>query len=181
MQTQTVEIVGFTRADQPMMLRKMLSEAGLLGRVSLVLGVRVTTTSIIESGRLGDPQNSAPPIHELPTILSAIREAGFERAIVWVPPKQQRRHITPECARMVYLWGRQAGTSTYQVMAPSPLTSDVYEALSALEAVDRGIRVNLCPQEGDGLIFRRAIPRPTTGEISILHVRELLSRSLAAA
>ncbi len=181
MQTQTVEIVGFTRPDQPMRLRKALAETDLLNKVSLVLGVRVTTTSIIESGRLGDPQNSAPPIHELPAILRAIREAGFERAVVWVPPKQQRRHITPECARMVYLWGRQAGYSTYQVMAPAPLTSDVYEALSALEAVDRSIRVNLCPQEGEGLIFRRAITRPTTGEISILQVRELLSKSLAAA
>ncbi len=75
MQTQTVEIVGFTRPDQPMRLRKALAETDLLNKVSLVLGVRVTTTSIIESGRLGDPQNSAPPIHELPAILRAIREA----------------------------------------------------------------------------------------------------------
>lgn len=178
---QTVEIVGFMRPDQPMRLREALKEVGLSNRMTLVLGVRVTTTSIIESGRRGDPQNSAPPVHELPSILRAIQEAGFERAIVWVPPKQQLRYLTPECARMVYLWGKQAGRSVYQVMAPSPLTPDISYALSALEAVDRQIRVNTCPQEGNELIFRRAIPRPTTGEISIPHIREILSKSLAAA
>lgn len=176
-----VEVIGFTRPDMPKQVRRLIKQGDIPAKLALTMGVCMTPCSIRDSGRLGDPQNSAPPMHRVPELLRAIQGEGFRSVIVFDLRRSRVGEVGMHLQTGLLYVQQARACNVLQFLNTASQQEEVDFMEPFLARGYPGLTIRPCPQEGPTCIFRKAVdPNRTTGEICLFRLSRLL-RSLPQA